>query len=51
MTAAQVKLANTIDVYYGAADSTSDGAIAAHAYKRSVDELDGSVGRELVSSS
>jgi len=47
MTAAQTRLANTIDVYYGAAGGTSDGALAAHAYKRSVDDLDAGVAREL----
>jgi bridging integrator 3 len=41
MTAAQTRLANTIDVYYG----------AAHAYKRAVDDLDAGVARELVSPS
>lgn len=36
----QVKIADTIDVFYGAADRMSDGAIAAAAYKRSTEELD-----------
>jgi hypothetical protein len=49
MAAAQGRLADTIDVFYGSADRGSDGAIAANAYKRSVDELEASVGRELVS--
>lgn len=49
MTAAQTRLANTIDIYYGAADRNSEGALAAHAYKRSVDDLDAGVARELVS--
>lgn len=49
MAAAQGRLADTIDVFYGSADRGSDGAIAANAYKRSVDELEGSVSRELVS--
>jgi hypothetical protein len=48
MTAAQTRLAATIDIYYGAADRNSDGALAAHAYKRSVDDLDAGVARELV---
>ena len=51
MTAAQTRLADTIDVFYGAADRTSDGAMACHAYKRSVDDLDAGIGRELVSAS
>lgn len=48
MTAAQARLADTIDVFYGAADKTSEGAMAAHAYKRSVEELDTGIGREMV---
>ena len=49
MTAAQSRLADTIEAFYGSADKASDGAMAGHAYKRSVDDLDGVVGRELVS--
>jgi bridging integrator 3 len=49
MAAAQSRLAATIEAFYGSADKTSDGAMAGHAYKRSVDDLDGVVGRELVS--
>lgn len=48
MTSAQGRLADTIDVFYGAADQSSEGAMAAHAYKRAVDDLDTGVGRELV---
>ncbi|KAH9839511.1 BAR-domain-containing protein [Rhodofomes roseus] len=47
MTSAQGRLADTIDVFYGAADKSSEGAMAAHAYKRGVDDLDTGVGREL----
>jgi len=47
MTAAQSRLADTIEAFYGSADKSSDGAMAGHAYKRSVDDLDGVVGREL----
>ncbi|KAF9264086.1 BAR-domain-containing protein [Marasmius fiardii PR-910] len=47
MTAAQARIAETIEMFYGAADQTSDGAMAAHAYKRAVDDLDGGFGREL----
>jgi amphiphysin len=47
MTAAQSRLADTIEAFYGSADKASDGAMAGHAYKRSVDDLDGVVGREL----
>jgi amphiphysin len=49
MTAAQARLAQTIDMFYGASDRNSDGAMAAHSYKRAVDDLDAGVGRELVS--
>lgn len=48
MSSAQLRLAETIDTFYGASDKTSDSAMAAHAYKRSVEELDDGVGRELV---
>jgi hypothetical protein len=48
MTAAQSRLADTIEAFYGSADKASEGAMAGHAYKRSVDDLDGVVGRELV---
>ena len=48
MTAAQTRLADTIDIFYGAADKTSEGAMAAHAYKRAVDDLDTGIARELV---
>ena len=48
MTAAQARLAETIDVFYGAADKTSESAMAAHAYKRAVEDLDTSVTREMV---
>jgi hypothetical protein len=48
MSSAQLRLAETIDTFYGASDKTSDSAMAAHAYKRSVEELDAGIGRELV---
>lgn len=47
MTAAQTRLSDHVDVFYGAADRTSDGAMAAHAYKRAVEDLDNAVQREL----
>ncbi|KAI0757872.1 BAR-domain-containing protein [Irpex lacteus] len=47
MTAAQARLADTIDVFYGAADKTSESAIAAHAYKRAVEDLDTGITREM----
>ena len=48
MTSTQARLADTFDVFYGAADKSSEGAMAAHAYKRAVEDLDTGVGRELV---
>lgn len=51
MTAAQGRIADTLETFYGAADQTSEGAMAGHAYKRSVDDLDQGIGRELVGSS
>ena len=50
MTSSEVRLAETIEVFFQAADHSSDGAMAGHAYKRAVDELDTGVGRDLVSS-
>jgi len=47
MTAAQTRIAETLEIFYGSADRTSEGAMAGHAYKRSVDDLDGGFGREL----
>jgi len=48
MTAAQTRIADTLEMFYGTADHASEGAIAGHAYKRSVDDLDAGFGRELV---
>lgn len=48
MAASQSRIADTIDKFYGSADRTSEGAMAANAYKRSIDELDASISKELV---
>ena len=48
MAAAQTRIAEHIEGFYGAADRTSEGAIASHAYKQSVAELDTVIGRDLV---
>jgi amphiphysin len=48
MTTTQARLAETMETFYGAADRTSDGAMASHAFKSAVEELDGGVQRELV---
>lgn len=47
MTSAQSRIAETLEVFYGVADHTSEGAMAGHAYKRSADDLDAGFGREL----
>jgi len=47
MASAQTRVADTIEVFYTAADRTSEGALAANAYKRAVEDLDHSVTREL----
>jgi len=47
MTAAQARIAETLETFYGSADRTSEGSMAAHAYKSSVDDLDAGFGREL----
>ena len=49
MTSSEVRLAETIEIFFQAAELSSDGAMAGHAYKRAVDELDTGVGRDLVS--
>ncbi|WVR05345.1 hypothetical protein IAU60_002359 [Kwoniella sp. DSM 27419] len=46
MASAQSRIAETIALFYSA-DRTSDGAMAGHAYKSAVDELDAGVGRDL----
>jgi hypothetical protein len=48
MTTAQSRLAENLSSFYDAADRTSEGAMAAHAYKQSVNELEQGIGRELV---
>lgn len=48
MSAAQARIGDTLEIFYGAADRASEGAMAGHAYKRSVDDLDSSFTRELV---
>lgn len=47
MTGAQSRLAETIETFYGAADRTSDGALAGHAFKNAVQDLDAGIQREL----
>jgi len=47
MTGAQTRIADHISNFYQAADRTSEGAMASHAYKQSVVELDDVIGREL----
>ncbi|EIM81308.1 BAR-domain-containing protein [Stereum hirsutum FP-91666 SS1] len=47
MSAAQLRLAENIDTFYGASDRASESAMAAHAYKRSVEDLDNGISREL----
>jgi amphiphysin len=47
MTATQSRIGETLETFYTAADRTSDGAMAGHAYKRSVDDLDTTFTREL----
>ncbi|KAI9637973.1 uncharacterized protein MKK02DRAFT_31507 [Dioszegia hungarica] len=46
MASSQTRIAETISLFY-TADRASDGAMAGHAYKAAVDELDVGVGREL----
>jgi len=63
MASAQARIAETISLFYSAdrasdvswrnidkrCEADSQGAMAGHAYKAAVDELDAGVGRELVS--
>ena len=50
MSQAQARIAGTVETFYGAADRTSEGAMAAHAYKSAIEELEGSISREFVRS-
>jgi len=47
MTSSQARLAETIDTFFAAADRGSDAAMAGHAYKAAVEELDNGITREL----
>ncbi|KAF5361656.1 hypothetical protein D9758_007320 [Tetrapyrgos nigripes] len=49
MTAAQTRIADTLELFYSANqnETSGEGAMAVHAYKRSVDDLDGGVQREM----
>ncbi|KAJ9120424.1 hypothetical protein QFC24_005381 [Naganishia onofrii] len=46
MSASQTRIAETLELFY-TADRTSDGAMAGHAYKSAVQELDNIVSRDL----
>lgn len=48
MTSAQARIGETLSLFYGGPDQNSDGAMAEHAYKRSVDDMDSAFTRELV---
>ncbi|KAF8134507.1 hypothetical protein EV363DRAFT_896022 [Boletus edulis] len=47
MTSAQARLADSISIFYSASDRMSDGAVAGHAFKSAVEELDNSIQREM----
>ncbi|KZO98782.1 BAR-domain-containing protein [Calocera viscosa TUFC12733] len=47
MTSTQARLAETMELFYNAADRGSDNAMACHAYKQAVEELDQGIAREL----
>ncbi|TFL03111.1 hypothetical protein BDV98DRAFT_565418 [Pterulicium gracile] len=47
MTSAQARIGETLSLFYGGPDQNSDGAMAEHAYKRSVDDMDSAFTREL----
>ncbi|KAF8310336.1 BAR-domain-containing protein [Cantharellus anzutake] len=47
IASSQVKISETIDVFYGAADRMSEGAMAANAYRRSTEELDATTTGQL----
>jgi len=47
MAASQARIAETLEVFFTAGDRTSDTAMAGHAYKSAVDELDNTVARDL----
>jgi len=47
MASTQARLAETIEVFFSAADRGSDGAMASHAYKQAVEELDNGIARDM----
>jgi len=47
MTSTQARLAETMETFYNAADRGSDNAMACHAYKQAVEELDNDITKEL----
>lgn len=48
MTSAQARLAETLEAFYGGAEQANEGAMAVHAYKRAVEEMESATQRELV---
>ena len=48
MASTQTRLAETIDTFYSASGRSTEGAIAAHSYRRAAEELDTGINRELV---
>ncbi|VDB95921.1 unnamed protein product [Peniophora sp. CBMAI 1063] len=47
MASTQTRLAETIDTFYSASGRSTEGAIAAHSYRRAAEELDTGINREL----
>jgi hypothetical protein len=47
LSGTQCRLPEQMETFYTSSDRTSDGAMAVHAYKQSVDDIDASLTREL----
>ncbi|KIY44517.1 BAR-domain-containing protein [Fistulina hepatica ATCC 64428] len=47
MSVAQTNIADNLESFYGASDRASDGAMAAHAYRRAAEELDSGITKDL----
>jgi bridging integrator 3 len=48
MAASQSQLGSTLETFYGSSEQGTEGAIAAHAYKRAVTEIDAKMSSEVV---
>jgi hypothetical protein len=48
MASSQSQLGSTLETFYGSSDDGTEGAIAGHAYKRAVTDIDAKMSSEVV---